>query len=36
MVGGGILAGAYWMAIGYLLAEGSLETDRTQVAPATA
>jgi hypothetical protein len=36
MVGGGILAGAYWLAVGYLLAEGSLESEHSEVSPATA
>jgi hypothetical protein len=36
MVGGGILVGAYWLAVGYLLAEGSLEGERPKISPAAA
>jgi hypothetical protein len=36
MVGGGILAGAYWLAFGYLLADGSLEVREPGTSAATA
>ena len=31
-LGGGLIAGAYWLAVGYLLADRSLETRRPAVA----
>jgi len=34
MIGGGIVAGAYWLAIGYLLSHGAIE--RRVLEPATA
>jgi hypothetical protein len=36
MVGGGILAGAYWLTVGYLLSESSLETRQPKASAVTA
>jgi hypothetical protein len=37
MFGGGLIAGAYWVAVGYLMNQGALEGSNRQIAsPATA
>ena len=35
-VGGSVVTGAYWIAVGYLMQQGALERPRAEAIPATA